>query len=466
MRRLGAIPSWLWFVPLPAVALYLVSPMFQASFGPIDDHEIPALLGRSGHLVWDAVPGTIARLAISYDTGRWRPFYWLVRVSELATWGPNATGWYLDRLALLLATMLGASALALRYVSAPLAALAALLVAAGPQAESWFRLGPQEAIGTPLLLVGLALIVWGRTGSGLVLVVLAALTKESFIPFALATCFVGWRKGARFGSSIAAMATLATAFWIAYLHLMRPDFYRQARTLSDVGSTLFQWALATWHGTRWPLILLAGLVIGWRPRWELVTAAVVLVGAEAYLYAGIQAGRYLMPVGLVVIAATVGSLSFVSRRSIGLCALLTVVVAVSAIGAINGQRTAAKTRAAGQLEWNAGIGELRDVLASHSSATIVVVPRRVWNYEPIFSLRRFVQEGRAMVAPMALDAVTVREQDLRRQLGELSRSGWTDAIAAGISYAPWAPPSDCVAVVFEGSPADDHCPRTVVIPVR
>jgi hypothetical protein len=440
--------------------------MFHASFGPIDDHEIPALLGRTSHLGWDSVPGTIARLVVSYDTGRLRPFYWVVRVSELALWGPNATGWYLDRLVLLLAAMVGASALALRHVDAPLAALAALLVVAGPQAESWFRLGPQEAIGTPILLVGLALIVRGRTRSGLVLVVLAALTKEAFIPFALAACIVAWRKGSPLASSIASLAILAAGAWIAYLHLTLPEFYRQARSLGEVRSTVIQWTEASWNATRWPLILVAGVVIGWRPRWQLVTAAVILVGVEAYLYAGIQAGRYLMPVGLVAIAATVGSLSFVSKKSLWLSALLTVAVAGSALVALNGERAAAKNRAAVALHWNAGIAELRAALASDPSTTIVIVPRRVWDYEPVFSLRRFMPEGRAMVAPTAMDAVSAQEQNLRQQLGALSRNGWTDSIAAGISYAAWVPTRDCVAVVFEGSAAADYCPRTVVIPVQ
>lgn len=458
--------NWLWFLPLPLVAAFLVGPMFPASFGPIDDHEIPALLSPTGHLGWDSVPGTIARLVASYDTNRWRPVFWVVRVTELALWGANANGWYLDRLVLLLATMVGASALALRYVGGPLAAFAAFLVVAGPQAESWYRLGPQEAIGMPLLLIGVALIAWGRARSGLVLVVLAALCKESFIPFALAACLLAWRTGSPVSGSVASAATLAAGAWTAYVHLKVPDFYGQARSLGEVSNAVLQWFVGWWNATRGPLIVVAGVAIGWRPRWELVTAGVILVCAEAYLYAGIQAGRYFMPVGLVVIAAAIGSLSYMSRKSVVLAAALAVVIAASALGALDLQRTIATIRSGSARQWNAGIAELRGVLASDPSATIVIVPRRVWNYEPLFSLRRFVPEGQAMVAPAALDAVTALEKDLRRQLADVSENGWTDSIAPGITFAPWMPSRDCVAVVFEGSSAPGVCPRTVSIPVR
>lgn len=163
---------------LVAIAAAVVVPMMGTPLGPVDDHDIPRFLASG---VW--FPPEIV--------SRFRPLYWLVRDLEAVAWGMNAAGWYFDRFLLLMATLAAGYLLARRFVAPPLALAAALLVIAGPQAEAWFRLGPQEAIATPLLLGGLALCVRGHA-FGLVLLVLAALTKESFVPFAFAGISAGW----------------------------------------------------------------------------------------------------------------------------------------------------------------------------------------------------------------------------------------------------------------------------------
>jgi hypothetical protein len=80
----------------------------------------------------------------------------------------------------------------LRVILRPfLAGVVTLLFFSGPQNEMWTRLGPQEAYGVPLVLVGLAWIAvqlgrhhWqpAQLFPGLALLLLTGFVKESFVP--------------------------------------------------------------------------------------------------------------------------------------------------------------------------------------------------------------------------------------------------------------------------------------------
>jgi hypothetical protein len=351
-------------------------------------------------------------------------------------------------------------------VAAPLAALAALLVVAGPQAESWFRLGPQESIGTPLLLAGLALVAWGRTRFGLTLLVMAALTKEAFVPFALAGALFAWRRGDRAGPVIACLVIVAAGAWISYLHIAAPDLYLQARSVRDLASTVVGWVRATATVTLWPLVCALALVLGWRPRWQLAIVALGLVLIEAYLYAGVSPGRYLLPVALLAVGATMAALAFLAGRNRSLAVLLAIAVAVVGTYGLWQQRSSAHRSARSLARWAAGVETLRMALASDPTASIVVVPRSILDFEPVFALRRYVPDGNAMVAPAITGATTVLQHQLQQQLEEVSRSGWVDPREPTVAYAPWEVRPDCIAVEFRQTNTSSPCPLTVVVPTR
>ena len=467
--RLPTLPGWLeaaglsraWYLLLPLVALVIVQPMFRAALGAIDDHEVPMLLGPTGHLAWIDVPATIARYWIEPD--RFRPFYWIVRVPEAALWGENATGWYLDRLGMLVLALGAAAALVRRYAPAPIAVLAAVLVVAGPQADNWFRLGPQEAIGTPVLLVGLALLVHGRTRPGLALLVVAAVTKESFVPFAAAGCLIGWRSGDRAGAVVAAALVAAAGAWVLYLHATAPDLYLQARTRRDMWDLALLWGGITATVALWPIAGAVALLRGWRPGILVTGLAGVLALTQVYLYAGVPEPHYLLPVSLLSAGATALALAFLAKRTPMIATVLAIAVAITAGHALLDERSLAKASAPATVRWSQGLDALRQAMAADPGATVIVVPTIVWDEEAIVALRRFIPQGRAMIAPADLPAGTPEEVKLKGRLLDWSANGWADTMAEWVSFVPYVPTADCILVEVSRAELPPQCPQTVLV---
>lgn len=194
---------------LPLVALALLAPMFTARLGAIDDHEIISLqrlLGQGGPLA--------AFAQTDQTSGRFRPLYWIAYIGEIALWGQNVAGWYLDRLLLLLGTLASGYALARLWMRSWVAALVAIGIVLGPQAEAWYRLGPQEAFAMPLALAGLALLGRRKFGFGLALACLAALVKEPFVVTPIVGMVAAWRLGARQSVIAAGVITTITGLGI------------------------------------------------------------------------------------------------------------------------------------------------------------------------------------------------------------------------------------------------------------
>jgi hypothetical protein len=463
-RSSGPTAAWLeraWYLLLPIVALVIVQPMFGAALGAIDDHEVPMLLGPTGHLPLVDVPATIVRFWIEPD--RFRPVYWVVRVFETAAWGENATGWYLDRLGLLIVTMGAAASLLRGFVPAPVAVLGAVLVVAGPQAENWFRLGPQEAIGTPVLLMALALLVRGRTRPGLALLVVAACTKEAFIPFAAAGCLLGWRNGDRAGSIVTAGLVAAAGAWVLYLHATAPDLYLQARSRHDMLDLGIAWARTTAAVTLWPVTGAVALIRGWRPGLAAIVISVGLALTQVYLYAGVPEPHYLLPIALLPAVATAFALGHLARTTRVVATVLAVAVACAAGYAIIQQRSLATDSAAVTVQWAGGLTSLRTAMAADPGAPVIVMPGTVWDEEPIYSLRRFVPAGRAMIAPAELAATTPEEVKLQGRLLAMTQFGLVDSQAPWATYVPYAASPDCILVKFDPVQTQIACPRTVLV---
>lgn len=156
------------------VALSLVlAPTLFSPLGPVDDHEIVSV-----HSELAIVPLQAVVIDWAIEPNRFRPLYYVLRVAETALWGTNPLPWHLVRIALAGLTVTLAACLARRIVSWPLAILGGALIVIGPQAEAFYRLGPQEAYATPMILGSLAATLAGRSWLGAALAVAAAFTKE------------------------------------------------------------------------------------------------------------------------------------------------------------------------------------------------------------------------------------------------------------------------------------------------
>jgi hypothetical protein len=77
----------------------LAWPVFQAGFGPVDDHETLNWLGRDGQFRWSEIWPTLRDRTEVGDMGtygRFRPAYYLGRLTQTVLFGEHATAWYIS----------------------------------------------------------------------------------------------------------------------------------------------------------------------------------------------------------------------------------------------------------------------------------------------------------------------------------------------------------------------------------
>lgn len=214
---------WLAVCVVAVAATY--APQLGAPLELQDDHRIiePALAPHAGALrLWLA--------AIEQDVhevGRFRPVNQIFDVCLPLVLGPNAFAWHLLSLLLAVAVTALLYAAAWRLWRSPMAAAVFALVTMlapdpGP-AATWYRLGPKEAWGMLFLAGALLCMVVRRDVLAFVLVVLMALSKESFlllVPALFAVhLWLGGRKKLR--PLAVAYGVLFAAGCIAILVVMR-----------------------------------------------------------------------------------------------------------------------------------------------------------------------------------------------------------------------------------------------------
>lgn len=249
-------------------------PTVGAQLGAVDDHEIPVLEERI------AAQGPVAVWLDTIDNvqGRFRPGYWAGRIIETAVWGQNVRGWYLDRLVLLAATIALGYLLARRWRPALPSALAALLMVAGPQAEAFYRLGPQESYAVPLTLAGFLLLSHRRM-AGLAVLCAAATVKEPFVLMPIIGAAWAWRMGFRWHATAAAIIAAGIGLAILRSVLVNGgEFYTaQGRAIPLAGRYLYPAILAVALGI--------GLLVSRLPRSAILVAPVLIAGL-AWAYVG------------------------------------------------------------------------------------------------------------------------------------------------------------------------------------
>lgn len=398
-----------------AIALFLVGPMFAARFGAIDDHEIP-VIGRQ--IAAHGILETIA-LRIAEADGRFRPAYWIGRVLETAVWGQFPAGWYFDRVVLLVASMAGTFALARLWVGPAAALVAAILVVAGPQAEAFTRLGPQEGYAVPLLIGGLAFVGRRRFAIGFVLLAISAFTKEPFlIAPALGAAWAWWLGDRRWpfvGVAVAFVAGMGAVFAVL---ANGGDYYGQVRNLRTVARSGIDLAMTLLPLTVWPLVLMLP-----RPAWQIAGAVgLVLFTWQAAVLAGVAiSGRYLFP---LVIGAGIGSAIAASKRP----ALLIILVLIAG-GSLLTARDAARIYARRAVAFAAFIDQLQA-----DPRPLIISLEKPSHAEPAWAIREYIPDR-----PMVL-------------LAEQPLPGFLPTVSA-----------DCLEIDIDGPPVG-ACPEARPIP--
>ena len=190
--RVGPSRELLTIGALVVFGLVVLSPVLNARFVLVDDHEILSLVPPIGAPSGVRPQLDVRGMAFASDpsVGRFRPLYWTVRFGEIALLGDNATAWHalILTFGLVAAGLLYAAGRSLGASRVAAALLGGWLLVAPGVSSLWVRLGADDTLATVFLSLSLlAATRAARTGaSGLwdVLLVIAALaatlTKEAF----------------------------------------------------------------------------------------------------------------------------------------------------------------------------------------------------------------------------------------------------------------------------------------------
>jgi hypothetical protein len=141
-------------------SFYLWGQNLGAQWGIIDDHEIMRFTGPSGRLKI----ADFGRVLLDTEFGspgtslRYRPSYYLIRISEAFLWGNSPLAWYSCRLILFAIVFSILWWLTAKYAGLLVGLMLTLYVSVFPYwADIWTRLGPAETyavVGTAIYALG------------------------------------------------------------------------------------------------------------------------------------------------------------------------------------------------------------------------------------------------------------------------------------------------------------------------
>jgi hypothetical protein len=487
--RAAASSRLLWLGASLLALLVTLWPVFRIRFGIVDDHEIVDILDGRPRLPLLDVPGAVVSRT-NEPLGRFRPLYWVGRVLEAAVAGDHPTWWYVDRFVLAGAALVVVYLVLVRVTAPPLAAVLALLPFLGAQAETWYRLGPNEAYAVPLFALGVALVLRGlaegvrpaQLWPGFAFLVAAGLAKESFIP--VTVVLVAWaclrfgvrrwqrRDWAVVGAT--AVVTLADLALLLRQVTVHGDVYAQPRTpvaavrwlgFAVANLTFFQGLLAAVIAVAVLALLLGRRLPG--PVWRDVTVVgLACLLSQVAFYAGAPStGRYLYPtvfLGVLVwgVAAAMaephGAGASSQRRTA--VVVIACVLALVDLGGMVMTRSAARDAADASLSFQSSLHALEQDVRSSEVSVVVLQPHdAAADVEATLSLARYLTTSTGATV-MTLPAETSEGPDGEAQatlLRHWSRQGFN-------RLTPYRPGSDCLSVVFgKGPPV---CGRSVPPP--
>jgi len=134
-----------------------------AKWGPIDDHEIMKYLGEDQKLSFSEIPSALmenTEVGKFGESLRFRPTYYLLRLTETAFWGNNPHLWYGFRLIMLIASLSVFWKLISKVIGFIPGGLLVVYIMSYPMwADMFARLGPSETY----IVFSLAVCAWSMT---------------------------------------------------------------------------------------------------------------------------------------------------------------------------------------------------------------------------------------------------------------------------------------------------------------
>jgi hypothetical protein len=509
---------WVGFGVGLVLALAATSPILDARWGPIDDHEIVGYLGPDHRLSLGEIPAKIAETEAVHPGGspRYRPSYYVLRIGETALWGGRPGVWYAARVGML-ALFLAAIVWVLRSGASvlELLALAGLVGSYGWWADIFLRMGPAEAYGTlgvGLFALGAAAALRSPRGvlPGLLLFIGGAIaigSKENFLILLFPSLWVAWRSRRRPWLLVASLATAGYAVFIGVAtflgvtrhgHVYAEDVSGKGRIavlVDALRGAFVEWGkLWLWGALAWAVIYVTLTLLRrtgaaralLREGWRAVVAIALLVGlhvSQVVFYNGHWppgVARYYFPGALVApLLLFVGyRLAVRALQLVRLPAPLVALVRLAAVGLLIWSlppRFAALRAAAAKSvrftgAFTAKVDEIAAAHRRHPDWPIVFESREVWDFEFLHSVQQFLRYAN-VEAPVYLTLVgygpdTFGQGTLERQLSEWMTHNARDGAPPPSLLRPFAdfrgPP--CYALGFSGEPSSSGCESLGVVP--
>jgi hypothetical protein len=239
--------------------------------------------------------------------------------------------------------------------------------------------------------------------------VLAALTKESVAPFAVAALFLWPRRPSTFATGAALVAVGVVS--VVLVQSGQAQYGLVRGPVAYMGSVAWSFAVA-------PAMWLAPFAL--RTRFAVAAAGLWLVGV--YVYAGHEAGRYLLPGVVVGVAGTL----WILRQRPGLVPVAWVAVAL----ALSAQTVEAAAWAQRSRDWHDLVARVEA-----TSGPLVVTFGDWGRREETYALIRYVGPR---------DAVLIDPPNPPPDW-----HGYTDG--GPLTYRTGEPPTPCVAVALSGA---------------
>ncbi len=276
--RLGGIKrviftSWIYLILGLVVSFVLLGPLLNSKIALVDENDIPQYMGKAGEVKISQIPAIVWGKTEVGEFGkgpRFRPVYYLVRVTETALWGSEGAYWYGFRI-FLFGIVIGGLWWLCIQAAGPI--LGSVVVAFTLSFRMWDDIwarstGPSEqyaAVGFVLFAIGAWLFVkrW-QDGTSLrsaaVLLaaggIIAMGSKENMlfleVPLAVTLLAGLWRRRLDALSAIVLILSLVAGAWIA----SSIAFYFTTAKIEDiygntVGARLLtsKWMIVTYGAT-------------------------------------------------------------------------------------------------------------------------------------------------------------------------------------------------------------------------
>ena len=427
---LGFLASW-----------FLIGDLAGSKLGLTDENDLPQYVGTSGHLEFKDIPRLLiekTEVGQFGESQRFRPVYYIDRLTETALWGLDGGSWYRWRIA-----MFGMVIAAMLWLYTQFAGLALGAIVTAYTLSFWMWVdiwarstGSNEqdaSLGTALFALGAWFFVkrW-RNGTTLLAPSIAAAvgaiiamgSKENMllleVPLGVALLVGLWRRKLGWGSTAALLVAIAFGVWISSSIVV---YFLGAKVEDIYGNSLHASVLRS----RWMVFVYKGVVVtaigaatidlllrqfGDRVRleqyrslaWRNVLYASIIVFVFVFnflFYTGrIPAGsRYDFPALLVLPAlfilllksagepAGVCGFGVIARKATGLVLAILLVVHMARTPWV--LPSAAKEAVARNLAFDAGLQEARRMTREHPQWPIFVESFNYLDYELVQALGFF-----------------------------------------------------------------------------